>query len=938
MALTVIFPALLWLLLLLPLLWLFAWATWLPNRARLGRRRYLALLGVRSLLLAALILALAGAQVVRAVEATAVVFLIDGSASVAPAQRERALAYVNAAIAAGQPSDQAAVVVFGAAPAVERAAAPLAPLRQLTSAVVTSRSDIAQAVQLGLALLPADAQKRLVLLSDGAETQGHALEAARLAALRGVPIEVVPLRVARGPDVLVAAVSAPSSARAGQDIPLTVRLESGLTGLAQVEVLADGQLVNTQALTLSAGVNRELTVRLPAGTPGFRRFEARVSAPGDTQPLNNSSAAFTQVEGPPRVLLVAGSDDRTAPLRAALAAGEVSIDTLDPAQLSGDQTVLRQYAAIFLIDTPANRVAPAAQRALVTYVRDQGGSLAMIGGTQSFGAGGWRRTPIAEILPVELDPKSETRTPDLALALVLDRSGSMGEVAGPGRDQLSLAKEAVFLASQGLASRDQLGVYVFDDLADTVLPMQALPGMFAIEEALSQVSVGGGTNIRAGVALAAPALAGANARVKHLILLTDGLDESNYGDLIDQLHAQGTTVTIVSIGGNANPSLEGLAARGGGAFYRVQTAQDVPQIFLSETVRAAGRDLVEAALTPLVALNAPPVRGLGALPRLYGYDATTARATARTIVIAPNGAPLLAVWQVGLGRTLAWTSDLKGQWATDWLGWAGFAPFAQGLVDTLLPPPAAGRLSLEARAEAATAILDLVVSGEDGRLATGASIEGRLLDPAGQATSLRFTQVGVGRYRAVAPADMPGAYLAQVAALDQDGQALGTARGGLVVNFSPEYGANDTGPALLSDVAALTGGRVEPPVASLFLSAGQPVGRVSEIALPLLWLALALLPLDIALRRLFLSRQKLWSPGALARRWRTMAAGDDHSPNPALERLQAARARVRRAPPAVPPPVAPSVPPPITPPAPPPPATDDDPVATLLAAKQRRKR
>ncbi|NTU83301.1 MAG: VWA domain-containing protein, partial [Chloroflexales bacterium] len=228
MALTFVFPSLLWLLLLLPLLWLFAWATRAPNRARLGRRRHLALIGARSLILAALILALAGAQVVRAVEDTAIVFLIDGSDSLAPAQRERALAYINEAIAAGQPADRAAVVVFGAEPAVERAAAPLAPLRRLTSAVVASRTNIAEAVQLGLALLPADAQKRIVLLSDGAENKGRAAEAARLAAVRNVPIEVVPLRAERGPDVLVAALEAPGAARAGQELPLAIRIESGL--------------------------------------------------------------------------------------------------------------------------------------------------------------------------------------------------------------------------------------------------------------------------------------------------------------------------------------------------------------------------------------------------------------------------------------------------------------------------------------------------------------------------------------------------------------------------------------------------------------------------------------------------------------------------------------------------------------------------------------
>lgn len=943
MSLSFIYPLFLWALLLLPAFWLFAWFTRAPNRARLGRGRYLALVVLRTVILAALVLALAGVQVVRAVEDTAVVFLIDGSDSLSPAQRERAVAYVNDAIAVGQPGDQVAVVVFGAAAAVERAPGPLAPLRGLTSAVVTSRSNLEDAIQLGLALLPAERQKRLVLLSDGAENEGRAIEAARLAALRGVPIEVVPLAVERGPDVLVAALEAPPVAREGQELPLTVRLQSGLSGQARVELFADGDLVAAEDVLLEPG-DITLQVRIPAGEAGFRRLEARVTAPGDSQPLNNRAAAFAEVAGPPRVLIVTGGADRAAPLGAALRAAGMRVEERAPARTPVDPAELRQFAAVLLVDVSAAAVTPEAQRALAAYVRDQGGGLAMVGGEASFGAGGWRRTRIADVLPVELDPPPREERPDLALALVIDRSGSMVEPAGEGRTKLDLAKDAVFLATQGLASSDQLGIYVFDDLASEVLPLQPLPALLAVEEALGQVSLGGGTNIRAGVAAAAAPLAAANARVKHMILLTDGLDESNYGDLIDSMRDQGTTVTVVSIGGDANPSLEQVARRGGGAFYRVTQAGEVPEIFLRETVRAANRDIVEGPFTPAIALPAPPVRGLGPLPPLYGYNATAPRSTARTLLVAPDGAPVLAVWQVGLGRALAWTSDLKGQWAADWLGWEPFAPFAAGLVDALLPPPSAGRLALEARAEGARAVLDLFVTGEDGRPVEAGSLQGRLLDPQGRAASLNFSEVGLGRYRAVVPADDPGVYLAQVAALDGAGQAIGAVSGGLVVSYSPEYGPATAGAPLLADLAALTGGRTAPPPEGLFAPVGQQVGRVSEVALPLLWLVLALLPLDIALRRIFLRRRDLepalerWRVGLAPRR-----APAPPGPDESLARLRAARTRARRPAPAVPlaqPTAPPEVPRPAEPapaPAEPTPVADD-PLAALLAAKQRRRK
>ena len=935
MSLSVIHPAALWLLALLPLLWLFAWATRSPNCARLGRGRYLALIGLRSLMLAALVLALAGAQVVRAVNDTAVVFLIDGSDSVAPAQRERALEYVNAAMAAGQPTDRAAVVLFGASAAVERAAQPPAPLNRLTSLVVGSRTNIAEAIQLGLALLPADTQKRLVLLSDGAENTGSALEAARLAALRGVPIEVVPLPPERGPDVLIVGLGAPASAREGQEVPLSLQIASDVAGPARIELLADGQFVASETLTLSAG-DQTLLLRVPAGEAGFRRYEARIAAAADSQPLNNSAGAFTQVEGPPRVLLITAAEDRAAPLRAALEAAGLRASLLAPAQTPSSPSDLRQFAAVFLVDVSAGELPLATQQALSAYVRDQGGGLAMIGGEQSFGAGGWRRTPLAASLPVELDPPTREDRPDLALALVIDRSGSMGDSAGPGRNRLDLAKEAVFLATRGLSANDQLGIVVFDDAAATVLPLQTLPDLSAIEQALGMVSLGGGTNIRAGIALAAPALIAADARVKHLILLTDGLDNSNYSDLLERMREQNVTITVVSIGSGANPSLEGVAQQGGGAFYRVTRAQEVPAIFLSETVRAAQRDIVEGAFIPAVALPVPPVRDLGGLPPLYGYNNTGPRATARTILVTAEGAPLLAVGQVGLGRTLAWTSDLTGQWAADWIGWEAFPRFAAGLVDGLLPPTSGGQLALESRVDGPEAVLDLVVTDERGLPSEAATIEGRLLNPAGAGAPLRFTQVAPGRYRATAAADQPGVYLAQVAALDAAGQALGVASGGLVVSYSPEYRPDATGATLLGELAALSGGRSAPPPASLFLAPGQAVGRVSEIAQPLLWLALLLLPLDIALRRLFLRPASL-AP-ILGRRPHPtpVPAG----PDALISRLQAARDRARR-PSAPPAPVVAEQPARSAAAEPAPPSavpSPDDPLAALLAAKQRRKR
>ncbi|HEU4323739.1 MAG TPA: VWA domain-containing protein [Roseiflexaceae bacterium] len=934
--LSFITPAALTLLGLLPLLW---WLAFLAPR-RLARWRFWTALLLRTVALAALVLALAGAQIVTPVRDLAVVFLVDSSDSIAPTQREQATEYINSALRGMPQGSQAAVVVFGANAVVERAPAALAALSRISALPIPTRTNIQDAIQLSMALLPADTQKRLVLLSDGGENDGRAVEAARLAAARGIPIDVVDLPSAQGPDVLLAALETPSSVREGQEIGLGAVVRSSLATTAQLQAFADGQLVaELRDLAISPGT-QTIPLRIPAGLAGFRRLEVRLDAEGDSAPQNNRAVAFSEVIGPPRILLIASEPARAENLRQALEAASVRPVVLPPAQVPADLVLLRDYAGIVLVDTPAREMPSALLDTLPVYVRDLGRGLAMVGGEESFGAGGYRRTPLEQVLPVHLDPNSTSTTPDVALAMVIDRSGSMGdESGGSGRSKLDLAKEAVYQASLGLAQRDQLGLVVFDTEATWVLPLQKLPPAVELEQALSRFNDGGGTNIRPGIEEAARALEQAEARVKHVILLTDGEADSNYSDLIDQMRAGGVTISTVAIGADSNPNLRTIAESGGGRYYRVARGADVPQIFLQETITVAGRDIVRGQFEPAIGLPAPIVRGLTDLPALYGYNGTELKEAARAILLTPEGKPVLAQWQYGLGRAVAWTSDLKNLWGKDWITWGQFPRFVGGLVDLLLPPPVTERLSLQSITSGAETALDLLAQDAEGRPLNDLAVDARMVDPAGQSVTLSFSQIGPGRYRATARTEMAGVYLAEVAANGEQGP-VGTVSTGVAVSYSPEYGDQRANPQLLRDLADLTGGRAAPPASAVFAPTDQPVGSTQEAALALLWLALLLWPLDIAVRRLFLA------PGELVPS-RRPAAVPAAPPDPTLARLGTAKRRAlgERASPRTaeqrtpkpaeqaPPQQAPSA-------AATPPASgtlDDDQFGRLLAAKRRAR-
>jgi uncharacterized membrane protein len=958
--LTFITPAALALLPLLPLMWAFALLT--PRR--LAPWRFWLGLLLRSLMLAALILSLAGAQLVQPISTLTTVFLIDASDSVAPVQQERAKDYVDQALQSMPPADKAAVVVFGANALVERAPGSLAALGNIGSAPVTTRTNLQDAIQLGLALLPAESQKRIVLLSDGGENSGRAADAARLAAVRGVPLDVVTLPSEHGPDVIVSSVDAPGLAREGQEVALSAAIRSSIATSGKLQVFVDGQLAAEQNISLAPGLTN-VPVRVPAGAAGFRRLEVRLDAQGDTEPQNNRAAAFTEVQGPPRMLLVAGDANRAANLQLALESAGVRVDVRAPNQAPASLEQLSAYAAVALVDTPARDVPRALLQALPAYVRELGRGLAMIGGTDSFGAGGYRRVvkdqtgaSIEDALPVNLDPLDTSQSPDLALAMVIDRSGSMGEASGGGRNKLDLSKEAVYQASLGLMQRDQIGLIVFDDAADIVLPLQKLPPAIEIEQALGSFGTGGGTNIRSGVEQAAAIMASADAKLKHVILLTDGMAPFNYGTLIDQMHATGITISTVAVGDDADPNLEDVAARGGGRFYKVLRVEDVPRIFLQETVISAGRDLIEGEFAPSIALQAPVVRGLSDLPALYGYNGAEIKEAARAIIVTPDGKPVLAQWQYGLGRSVAWTSDFKGQWGRDWVGWDQFPRFIGGFADMLLPPRTAGTLTLRASTVGTQSAFELTAQDDQGRMINELALQGRLIDPENKGAPLTFTQVGAGRYRANVSTEAPGVYLAQVAAVGAGGQPVGSTTTGLVVSYSPEYGETRDNPQLLRELASISAGRVDPPAAAIFDTPAQAVGSVREIGLPLLWLALLLLPLDIGLRRLHL-RLAEYLPSLAVLRARRHASAPASGRDESMARLSAAKRRARspsrdiRAVPelrSAPPADAAHQPeprrttetqPPATPPAaaaaPAAPA-DDDQLARLLAAKQRARK
>ncbi len=898
-------PIALVLLVVLPVL---AWI----GRPRLAyrRRRDLASVLVRLIIVSCLILALAGLQRVQAADRLAVVFLLDNSDSISPAARDQAQTYIRDALSHMSPDDRAGVIVFGQNALVERPLSNAKDLAAITSAPISLNTNVAGAIRLALAMFPGDAAKRVVLLSDGDETRGSALEAAQLAAATNVQIDTVPLPQRSGQDMAVTNVRLPSKVNTGEQFDVGVTVQSGGDASATLTLLAGGAVVAQKVVQLKAGANN-FVFTLTVKNQGFDDFRVRVDPiTPDTFYQNNELSGFTEVTGPPRVLLVSPKPEETAALLPALQNSGVQVDIVAPGDLPTGLAALASYKSVILANVSATTALTMQRMKLLqTYVRDLGGGLVVIGGPDSYGVGGYFQTPLEETLPVEMRIKDEKRIPKLTMVYVIDRSGSMEEVGPSGVTNLELAKEAARRSIAFLYPQDRAGVLSFDSNPEWLVPIQNVTNRDAMNNQIGSLRPGGGTDIFAAVKVFAEALPADPSTLKHVILLTDGgADPTGIVDMVAKLNKDyGVTVSTIGIGSGVPPFMADIAKAGKGIYYNLVDLQTIPQIFTAETVLATRSYIVESEFNAKQTADTPMLTGITALPSLLGYVATTAKDTAIVSLSVPGyDDPLLASWQYGLGRAVAFTSDATARWAKNWTSWDQFGRFWSQVVHYTVGEGSGNKLESHVEQRGDQSVLVVDARDINGAYLNSLNLQASVVDPKLGAQAIALQQVAPGRYEIPIDPHQEGSYFIRVGGSNPNDPASAAAQTtGWVLSYSPEYRLHATNFGLLDDLGRLTAGEtlVAHPekVFAHDLSRETAATPVWPI---LLLLAILLLPLDIALRRLSLTaddlrRAEAWLRARLGVRRLTPAFGTvGAASSPRLSRLMDAKERAAAATPA----------------------------------------
>ncbi len=907
------FDAPLWLLAALPLIGL-AW--WIARRSlsglgKTGRRLALA---VRALTLLALCAALADPHLRRESDDVAAVVIADASRSMPPDALERLASYIQTAAEDADASQRLGLVTAAEEPYVQTLPSPL--VRQLELGYVGSErgTDLASAVRLAMAITPEDAAGRLILATDGNETSGSLLSAARSAAAGGVPIDVIPVPFEIEREVIFERLAAPAAARAGETVNLRFILTATRATRGRLTLLESGEPIDLDPETsgvsilveLDEGTNA-LTIPVTLSSASTQRFEATFTpadANADAIAENNSASSVTFVRGGGRVLALVGPEARAEPLLSLLERAGVELETRPAAGGFESLTELGGYDAVALIDVSAYTFSRKQQEELLAYVHDLGGGLVIVGGPKSYGAGGWIGSPLADAFPVELDPPQKRHLPKGALAIVIDSSGSMASpVRGTGLTQMQIANEAAVAGIEALSRLDLVMVVVFDSSFRVVVPMRENDQKGAIARQIRSTGPGGGTNMFPALEFARAELSKVDAGAKHIIVLSDGQTGGGARPgLFERLEEDGITVSTVSIGDATNdPLMQELAIRSGGRWHPVQNRgglASLPQIFIREaqTIRRALIWEGDPFTPSMVDAGAPPLRGIGpALPSVSGYIVTADRGGLSQVTMrTPEGDPLLAMWQHGLGRVVAFTSDASPRWSGGWVSWEQAPAFWEQHLRWAMRPSGSANLDIEARREGERTRLVVRAFDEHGDPLNFATLAARVTRPGLESARVDLRQTGAGRYEATLETAEAGVHIVTVQSERRREGAIerGVAQAAITRAFSEEHRALRDNRALLLQVAELTGGRVlpvDPAQANLFSREGlvAPISRTS------IWLAAALgavgiFLLDVAVRRV---RLDVFAGVAALRR---AASRQKQEAGARLDVLREARSRTRQ--------------------------------------------
>ena len=840
------------------------WAIYMGLRIRsLNPTRKGITVALRSIILLLVIAALAGAEWVHRRDKLAVFFLLDHSNSIPDEIRLASTQWVrNYCESFMTEDDETGVIVFGEDASIELDVAETLDLGTIQSFVSGEQTDVAAAVRLAMAAFPQGYMRRIVLFSDGNETQGAALEDIKLAQADGIAIDVVPVQMERPSEVRIQEVSTPQQANTEEPFQLRIVVHADEAGPANLNVLrrtgSDRQMLAPQPVQLKAGDN-VFVLTQEAAEAGFFEYEVRVDAEQDSVRENNVGRAFTTVHGEPRVLYVSGPDDTSTQLYDALSREGILVEQTHVGNLPSDLAQIQNYDGVILADVSATELSPDQLNMLEVMVRDHGIGLTMIGGPNSFGAGGYLNTPVEKVLPVSMDIKEKKVLPRGALIAILHTC----EFADGNAWAAEIAKASLNV----LSSRDLMGAMGYLPASgDWIYELQPVGDKSLMRASIDKLSrnLGDMPDTTPTIKKAYQALLKSDAGVKRVILISDGDPAAPPASYLKSYRDAGISISTICINPHSMSDqnmLKGMAQATGGEYYFVTDPKKLPQIFTKEAAVVKMGVFREIEFVPQTMHNSELLYGLATteLPSLQGYVVTFPKETATVPLVSDEGDPVLAHWRYGLGKAVAFTSDATNRWGVKWLPWEGYDRFWAQTVRWSLRELTPSAFRVETRRENGHGVVRIDAVDGEGNFINFLRPRGVVTTPGFDSQEISLAQSGPGIYEGTFPISDTGVYMINLTYADENEvqQMIPT---GLAVDYSAEYEFNSTNTPLLEKYALLGGGRMLDESTNPFEHDLVASANIFPIWHWLAGLAACLLLLEVFIRRVMISPMTLLSP------------------------------------------------------------------------------
>lgn len=842
------------------LLALSVWLWWfqVAGYSGLSRGRATAALIVRLLVLAVFILALAEPRVVRRSNGLAVMYTLDVSDSMGEKVSDRALNYILKTAGGKPEKDEAGLVVFGRDAAVELPPRLSFPFEVINARVAKDGTDIAKALSLSAALVPEDRQGRIVLVSDGVETEGNVAGILDDLKSRHVAVDVLPIQYEYQHEVWLERLDLPRQVKIGETYEATVLLNSLQPGDGKLVLRENGNVIAEQTVHYEKGKNR-YALPLYFREPGYYEYAATIEPPPgqDGWKENNTAINFLYLKGEGKVLLVTdpqGDPRDSETLIKALKEAKRLVDVKSAFEFPRDAMSLMPYDCVVFVNVPADSFDPVQMQSLREAVYNEGIGFLMVGGKNSFGPGGYHRTPVEEALPVDMDVAQKKVMPKGALAIVLHTC----EFPEGNVWAKRIAKEAIRV----LGAEDEAGVLIYgmsglggnmagDQWVFPLTPARDYEHMVTL---INQCEPSDMPSFESIMQMGYTGLKASDAATKHMVIISDGDPSPPTKELVQQFVDARISVSTVVINPHGGVDIDGMRALAGvtgGRHYLVMDPNELPSIFIKEAKTLKRSMIQNTTFVPEVEFTSPVLKGIDSMPPLHAYILTTPKPRSVTILKAPSKDelnPVLATWRFGLGKTAAFTSDLSPNWASDWVQWKQYEAFVKQLM-----------IEISRVQQHSDLFMQSFASGDEGVIMVEdyhpqesmLEIQAQISGPHERQTSLALKQTGPRRYEARFPLWGKGRYQVALAGVGAGRNEQTT--GGFVVAYSPEYLRFRSDPVTLRKIAERTGGRIlsgQEAGKELFAIPREPKETSKSIVEALLILLACLIPLDVGMRRI----------------------------------------------------------------------------------------